>query len=138
MFYKDRFDAPVYATSEGFLSNILSPEAIPASAKQQLDAITTPVMLTNHDYVITFANTASLKLFAQINEKAGLPLESIIGINIADWLDNPLYCSIAFTLKVTPFTNARCEFSGAFIDWDVVSKHAYSHDFLETTLCLTA
>ncbi len=138
MFYKDSFDAPIHTTSECLLKNILSPKAICDDTKSALDAITSPVMLTDKNYVITFVNIASLQLLAQINHELGLQNRPLSGVRIEDWYEHPAYSRLAYTLTFTPLTNARMEFSGAFVDWGVAKKTSSPKDFLETALCLNA
>lgn len=97
------------------------------------DALPTPVLLCEHALDIRYANDASMAAFAQIEEALPVSLSRIMGSAIDIFWPRDLLLAQphrTHTCWLSPYRlwlrahmlrNARGEFDGLFIDWNIVT-----------------
>lgn len=117
--------------------------AVKQSQRQQimLDNLSLPVMLTDQDFIITYANQHSLLVLKKLEKYLPVSADKIIGSNIDIFHKNPSHQRGLLSrlgnqshkaefmigdewvsLNATMLRNTRGEFDGAFIDWNLITE----------------
>lgn len=124
-------------------SQITLQKAVTKNIQQQavLDNLSTPVMLCNREFVITYVNEATRAALKRLENVLPIGVDKIVGSNIDIFHKRPghqrnMLSSLGHqshkaefplgaewvSLNATALYNGRGEFDGAFVDWNIITE----------------
>ncbi len=117
------------------VSTVKLKESLVVTVRQQtmLDKLSTPVLLCNKDYIITYANDITLETLKRLEKYLPVPVDKVVGSNITILYKLPAHLDGGsyktefamgdewLSLNATTLKNARGESDGAFIDWNIIT-----------------
>ena len=127
-------------------------KAVAQNQQQQamLDNMSTPMMLANKDFVITYINQASLATLKKLEKNLPVAVDKIVGSNMDIFHKKPVHqrdmlASMGdrthrtefmigeewVALNATMLCNRKGEFDGAFVDWNVITDQKRARELNE-------